>query len=187
MLCLGGGGWIRTSVRISGQIYSLLPLTTRPPLRGKPATVAQLCQISSNFRKLFQAFFRRLALSHCTPAAGQCLGVVLKRNRRKTLQNHLTRISGAHDYSSFRGDTSSHLLLDAVRNRQARPETTDKASPKTPFSPPRINNTNRLPRQLTHPRSHRRRAAPHPAARQRSQQCHSRENTPLKVVAKWIY
>ena len=30
----GGGGWIRTSVRVSGQIYSLLPLTTRPPLQS---------------------------------------------------------------------------------------------------------------------------------------------------------
>src|SRR5690606_27358475 len=29
----GGGGWIRTSVRISGQIYSLMDLTTLPPLR----------------------------------------------------------------------------------------------------------------------------------------------------------
>lgn len=28
----GGQGWIRTSVRSRGQIYSLLPLTTRPPL-----------------------------------------------------------------------------------------------------------------------------------------------------------
>src|SRR3954453_8584472 len=28
----GGEGWIRTSVRLRGQIYSLLPLTTRPPL-----------------------------------------------------------------------------------------------------------------------------------------------------------
>jgi hypothetical protein len=33
----GGEGWIRTSVRLRGQIYSLLPLTTRPPLhRGLP-------------------------------------------------------------------------------------------------------------------------------------------------------
>ena len=34
---IGGQGWIRTSVRKTGQIYSLLPLTTRPPvhfLRG---------------------------------------------------------------------------------------------------------------------------------------------------------
>ena len=30
----GGEGWIRTSVRLRGQIYSLLPLTTRPPLHG---------------------------------------------------------------------------------------------------------------------------------------------------------
>ncbi len=29
----GGGGRIRTNVRSRGQIYSLLPLTTRPPLR----------------------------------------------------------------------------------------------------------------------------------------------------------
>lgn len=28
----GGQGWIRTSVRLHGQIYSLLPLTTRPPV-----------------------------------------------------------------------------------------------------------------------------------------------------------
>ena len=28
----GGGGWIRTTVRIRGQIYSLLPLSTRPHL-----------------------------------------------------------------------------------------------------------------------------------------------------------
>ncbi len=31
-MCDGGEGWIRTSVRLRGQIYSLLPLTTRPPL-----------------------------------------------------------------------------------------------------------------------------------------------------------
>ena len=28
----GGKGWIRTTELIRGQIYSLLPLTTRPPL-----------------------------------------------------------------------------------------------------------------------------------------------------------
>ena len=31
----GGEGWIRTSVRLRGQIYSLLPLTTRPPLQRR--------------------------------------------------------------------------------------------------------------------------------------------------------
>lgn len=29
----GGGDWIRTNVHIRDQIYSLAPLTTRPPLR----------------------------------------------------------------------------------------------------------------------------------------------------------
>ena len=32
----GGQGWIRTSVRLHGQIYSLLPLTTRPPVHTVP-------------------------------------------------------------------------------------------------------------------------------------------------------
>ena len=31
----GGGGWIRTIVLVRGQIYSLLPLTTRPPHRKR--------------------------------------------------------------------------------------------------------------------------------------------------------
>ena len=41
----GGEGWIRTSVRLRGQIYSLLPLTTRPPLQGagRRAHVASRC------------------------------------------------------------------------------------------------------------------------------------------------
>jgi hypothetical protein len=38
----GGGGWIRTSVRVSGQIYSLLPLTTRPPLHSAARDYATL-------------------------------------------------------------------------------------------------------------------------------------------------
>lgn len=33
-LLYGGGGRIRTYVDIRRQIYSLLPLTTRPPLHG---------------------------------------------------------------------------------------------------------------------------------------------------------
>ncbi len=37
----GGGGWIRTSVLVRGQIYSLLPLTTRPPLRGEPESLSR--------------------------------------------------------------------------------------------------------------------------------------------------
>ena len=37
----GGGGWIRTSVLVRGQIYSLLPLTTRPPLLGEPESLSR--------------------------------------------------------------------------------------------------------------------------------------------------
>ena len=39
---LGGGGWIRTSVGVSQQIYSLPPLATRAPLRDEPGTIARL-------------------------------------------------------------------------------------------------------------------------------------------------
>ena len=39
--CLGGGGWIRTSVGVSQQIYSLPPLATRAPLRGELAILAR--------------------------------------------------------------------------------------------------------------------------------------------------
>jgi hypothetical protein len=40
---LGGGGWIRTSVGVSQQIYSLPPLATRAPLRrtSKYTTVSK--------------------------------------------------------------------------------------------------------------------------------------------------
>ena len=37
----GGGGWIRTSVGVSQQIYSLPPLATRAPLRDEPGTIAR--------------------------------------------------------------------------------------------------------------------------------------------------
>ena len=44
----GGEGWIRTSVLVRGQIYSLLPLTTRPPLLRRTADYATAeCQASS--------------------------------------------------------------------------------------------------------------------------------------------
>ncbi len=44
----GGEGWIRTSVRLRGQIYSLLPLTTRPPLQaGQAAHMAmRVCAVN---------------------------------------------------------------------------------------------------------------------------------------------
>src|SRR4029077_2582854 len=40
----GGGGWIRTSVGVSQQIYSLPPLATRAPLREEPRTIARFRQ-----------------------------------------------------------------------------------------------------------------------------------------------
>src|SRR3954454_20715510 len=56
---IGGEGWIRTSVRLRGQIYSLLPLTTRPPLHEAPAT-------GRAFRQA-----RHMAAHHCCVNAGE--------------------------------------------------------------------------------------------------------------------
>ena len=39
----GGGGWIRTSVGVSQQIYSLPPLATRAPLQRKPLIMDFFC------------------------------------------------------------------------------------------------------------------------------------------------
>ena len=36
----GGRGWIRTTVRSRGQIYSLLPLPTRPPFQPEARLLA---------------------------------------------------------------------------------------------------------------------------------------------------
>jgi hypothetical protein len=46
----GGQGWIRTSVRLRGQIYSLLPLTTRPPVHGLAYGAGNLA-LSGRFRR----------------------------------------------------------------------------------------------------------------------------------------
>ena len=53
---IGGEGWIRTSVRLRGQIYSLLPLTTRPPLHevqaGAPnGGAGAVCQRAKNVQR----------------------------------------------------------------------------------------------------------------------------------------
>ena len=48
----GGGGWIRTIVGVSQQIYSLPPLATRAPLRSE----WQIMRIGNHFVK----FFRRI-------------------------------------------------------------------------------------------------------------------------------
>jgi hypothetical protein len=57
----GGGGWIRTSVRVSGQIYSLLPLTTRPPLLSTAKNYARfLGQLEAELKftiEYFRFFF----------------------------------------------------------------------------------------------------------------------------------
>ena len=56
----GGGGWIRTSVLVRGQIYSLLPLTTRPPLRREPQTIGESLHFV-NHKMRSECIFLRIA------------------------------------------------------------------------------------------------------------------------------
>ena len=61
----GGEGWIRTSVRLRGQIYSLLPLTTRPPLhRGHAGPHGQARHVAAR-----QSPVNALHLRECHVAA----------------------------------------------------------------------------------------------------------------------
>ena len=41
--CFGGGGWIRTTVLFTGQIYSLVQSTSLPRLQKIQRTVANAC------------------------------------------------------------------------------------------------------------------------------------------------
>ena len=52
----GGEGWIRTSVGVNRQIYSLLPLTTRPPLHGSHALCHDFCQFMRQRAYSFRHF-----------------------------------------------------------------------------------------------------------------------------------
>ena len=61
-ISLGGGGWIRTSVGVSQQIYSLPPLATRAPLRR-----------ISNYSRIFSANSRERVqcnINSCGAAGG---------------------------------------------------------------------------------------------------------------------
>ena len=70
----GGEGWIRTSVRLRGQIYSLLPLTTRPPLhRGHAGPHGQARHVAAR-----QSPVNALHLGECHDAALHSYGVRLR-------------------------------------------------------------------------------------------------------------
>ena len=70
---LGGGGWIRTSVGVSQQIYSLPPLATRAPLRGEPATISP-----------FEVTWLVLRLQCCGYSRQSRAGVPASTARRKS-------------------------------------------------------------------------------------------------------
>src|ERR1700754_2764384 len=63
---LGGQGWIRTSVRSRGQIYSLLPLTTRPPVLGARLTASAVhCRPNASLSTPCARLLARIASRRC--------------------------------------------------------------------------------------------------------------------------
>src|SRR5438876_3992311 len=72
---LGGGGWIRTSVGVSQQIYSLPPLATRAPLRGEPQSIA--AWIDDSPRQCLP-----LVVLSLRPAGAPAIGRALRRALR---------------------------------------------------------------------------------------------------------
>jgi hypothetical protein len=66
----GGEGWIRTSVRLRGQIYSLLPLTTRPPLQAGQARHMATRFDAVNLGEGAGRHLLRFARSNLSPAPG---------------------------------------------------------------------------------------------------------------------
>ena len=92
---LGGGGWIRTSVGVSQQIYSLPPLATRAPLRrtSKYTTVWKARPGS----KAAKTPRRRLALPTSTPT----LTVTRRRSSHDTTAARLLRTAWACEQSTW--------------------------------------------------------------------------------------
>ena len=65
---LGGGGWIRTNVGVSQQIYSLPPLATRAPLRRELTIMGVHRTLVKHIRKIIFILFHRTDSTHPTPA-----------------------------------------------------------------------------------------------------------------------
>ena len=64
MGCFGGGGWIRTNVGVSQQIYSLPPLATRAPLRSEPQSLAREHSLPWKLERRIGGALRRRCEQH---------------------------------------------------------------------------------------------------------------------------
>ena len=99
----GGGGWIRTSVRSRGQIYSLVPLTTRPPLHRVPSG-RDLTGLSESCKKQSQ-----LAERHVMP-----------RQIKRPPQNRSADYSDEDSHAQHLQTDRLHPPLQACRSKRFR-------------------------------------------------------------------
>src|SRR6185437_7017572 len=82
---IGGGGWIRTSELRRGQIYSLLPLTARQPLRDRlPAGAAEwrVLRSPTGFVNWSSGFLPRRREPRLTSGAGPTPSPCLSRQHK---------------------------------------------------------------------------------------------------------
>lgn len=86
----GGRGWIRTSVRICGQIYSLLPLTTRPPVHR-----VRIAHYRSTTLARQRAAQWRNTACLSTPVDRKLLDMA-KRRKAKQRESRVPRFWGRH-------------------------------------------------------------------------------------------
>src|SRR5690606_31105633 len=86
---LGGGGWIRTNVGVSQQIYSLPPLATRAPLQG-----------TANYG----------------PRGNRCQTEVVRPKRAPSADTRVRRTPGAADTKSHPRRLPGPIIAGSGRN-----------------------------------------------------------------------
>ena len=114
----GGEGWIRTSVLVRGQIYSLLPLTTRPPLH---LANLGLCHV-----------FIALQANYCQ----QSHNFVQNRRRTKAEIRSMLRLCRGHTKKGHRGFCAKFLTKTAICAIQTGFRCYNLNSIKTSDAPP---------------------------------------------------
>ena len=95
----GGEGWIRTSVLVRGQIYSLLPLTTRPPLRRNPELCRKLPDKSTGKFQMDKK--QSESARHYTPEINQ---KVTCNCRNRLMSSSSDKNTTIHWFTDGRGD-----------------------------------------------------------------------------------
>ena len=104
--CPGGGWWVRTTVGISRQMYSLLPLATRATLPGNTPLVGRAGdETLTHNRRFTKPVLYQLSYASITAAA------VLRSDPRevKGIRAQSPEDGGSQAFRSFLGSTKAML------------------------------------------------------------------------------